>query len=109
MDFLKEIRDLAGVEVFPDRLYGIKTSTYYDSFWQSLCSSILPSRSNLADPAYIVRTSDDLTQPSWHDAWWDWMLNYGKDDERADLVNADFTGSELAAFDRSVNVSTCFR
>ena len=108
IDYFKEIRDLAGVEVFPDRLYGIKTSTYYDAFWQTLCSSLLPSRSNLADPAE-VRASDNLTQRSWHDAWWDWRLNYGTDDERADLVNAEFTGSELAAFNSSVSVSTCLR
>ncbi|KAH9218706.1 heterokaryon incompatibility protein-domain-containing protein [Leptodontidium sp. 2 PMI_412] len=109
IDCFKEMRDLAGVEDFPDRLYGTKTSTYYDAFWQTLCSSILPSRSNLTENADAIRASDDLTQRSWHDAWWDWVLNLGTDDERADLVNAEFTGSELNAFDRSVGVSTCLR
>ncbi|KAH6717781.1 hypothetical protein BKA61DRAFT_292171 [Leptodontidium sp. MPI-SDFR-AT-0119] len=112
MDYIKEIRDLAGVEVFPDRLYGTggtKTSTYYDAFWQTLCSSILPSRSNLTEPADAVRASDDLTQRSWHDAWWDWRLNIDKDYERADLVNAEFTKPELEAFNSSVSVSTCLR
>jgi hypothetical protein len=109
IEHFKEMRDLAGVEVFPDRLYSTKTSTYYDAYWQTLCSSILPSRSNLSEQAEAVRTSDDLTQRSWHDAWWDWRLNYDKYDERADSINADFAGSELNAFDCSVSASTRLR
>jgi len=109
IDVFKEMRDLAGVKVFPDRLHSNKTSTYYDAYWQTLCSSILPSRSNLWGPGEAVRDSEDLTQRSCHDAWWDWLLNYDKDYERADSVNADFTGTELTAFDSHVSITTCLR
>ena len=109
-DHLKEMRNLAGVEVFPDQLYDTKTPNYYNAFWQTLCSSILPSRSNLTASADAVRTSgDDLTQRSWHDTWWKWVLNYRAHDEWAHLVDAEFSESELSAFDNSVAVSTYLR
>jgi hypothetical protein len=106
----QEWRDMAGIETLPGRLYGSRTSTtYYDAYWETLCCSILPSRSSLHDPNQVVLTSDYSCYRSWHDAWWDWVSKFDGDVHKMDSVSSDYIGPEIAAFDASVIVATGMR
>jgi hypothetical protein len=109
IDQHEEWRDIARIDTFPDRLYGTETSTtYYDAYWQTLCASIVLPRSSLHDWSRKIRTSDN-TQRSWHDAWWDWVSKFDIDNDRIDSVSSEYTGSEIAAFNAGVYVSTMSR
>jgi hypothetical protein len=96
------------VEVLPDRPY-TENSTYYDAYWQTLCSSILPPRASLHPQDQKVRTSVNAFQRSWHDSWWEWISKYDAEETKTDLVSPDFTGAEITAFDNNVLVSTSLR
>lgn len=109
MDQHEKWREIAGIDTLPQRLYDTETSTtYYDAYWQTLCASILPSRSSLHDIDHEFRTSDN-TPRSWHDAWWDWVSKFNADNDRIDSVSSEYTGSEIAVFNAYVSASTMLR
>lgn len=103
-------RDIARVEAQPDRLYNKKTSTtYYDAFWQTLCCSMLPSRTSLHDFNQEKRICNTCSHRSWHNTWWTWISEFLADEDKLDLVSSEYTGSEIGAYNECIDVSTCMR
>jgi hypothetical protein len=110
---LKEWRELAGIEKFPNRPYAAKTSTTcYDAYWQTLCCSLLPLRSipqNLNNAEGVERTLENMEYRSWHEAWWDWILRFDADSSQLDSVSSTYTGAEIHAFHTKVYLSVNMR
>jgi hypothetical protein len=110
---LKEWRELARIEKFPNRSYFAKTpTTCYDAYWQTLCCSLLPLRSipqNLDDIHNYTRTLENMEYRSWHEAWWDWIMRFDANLSHLDSVSSHYTGAEIHAFDSQVYESVNMR
>lgn len=103
-------RDIARVGILPDRLYDKKTSTTYrDAFWQTLCCSVLPSRTSLPDYPQRIRACNTASDRSWYNAWWTWVSEFDAAENEIDLISSEYTGSEIHVFNGSVGSSTCLR
>jgi hypothetical protein len=110
-DLLKEWRELAGIRKFLNRSYAAKTSTTcYDAYWQTLCCSLLPLRSQNLDYSYkAIRTLENMEYRSWHEAWWDWIIRFNADMSHLDSVSSNYTGAEIDAFNLQVYHSANMR
>jgi hypothetical protein len=110
---LKEWRDLAEIENFPNRPYAAKTSTTcYNAYWQTLCCSLLPLRSipqNFGLVNSFKRTLENMEYRSWHEAWWDWIMRFDANLSHLDSVSSHYTGAEIHAFDSQVYKSVNMR
>jgi hypothetical protein len=116
-DVFKLWPDLAGITTHPNRSYANSSSTtYYDAYWQTLCSSILPDRSDLSGIRKL-RTSNYSHQRSWYETWWNayktkkmthWDTIHANAASSAP-TNFDATGADILAFGNFVHTATAMR
>lgn len=102
-------RDVAGVEALPHRLYNKTSTTYYDAFWQTLCSSILRPQTSLHGSVKGIRTCNNAIHRSWYEAWCNWISDFDTDLDRIDDVSSECTGSEIQSFEMGVIAATSMR
>jgi hypothetical protein len=108
-DIFDSWEDVAEITKQPSRLYANTTcTTYYDAYWQTLCCSIAPSRSNI-DGSVTERTSNQSFHRSWYDTWRDWCKIYHEDQDKFSSLSTGFTGAEINAFSHFIRVSTQMR
>lgn len=103
-------RHFARVDDRYDEPYAGQTHVAYgDAFWQTLCASVVPAHSRVADYGDLVR-ADPERHRGLHDAWWHSLLPDDLADARRNLrIDHDITANEIAQFFSCVSIATTMR